>query len=107
MAIGLGKSERIAYGKMEALVVFERADIVEAALVGHVQSNTPIHAYDEEVKVVAQSHAGAECSLPRQVLEVELASLAVGGVHLPNVAGIEEQCTIEIAEKARPVFKVG
>ena len=101
-------SERIAYGKMQALSVAERRYVVETVLVRHVKTHAPVKAQHEELKVVAQTDACSQRGFLQQVLHLEQGICAVAVVtQCPHVARIEERGSVEIAEQAETVLEVG
>ena len=95
---------------MEGEPVLEFFDIIEATLaciVGCVQGDAHVEAYDDEVEVVAQACACAEGDAAERFGR-EAAAGTVGIVaQQPHVAGIEEDGTVEVAEEACSEFGIG
>lgn len=103
---------------MEGLVAAEAVDVEvagTAGVVGQVEADAPVETDDEEVEVVAQSDAGAQCELAEEVLQPEVAGRE-GLLHIrvvvmvagrrPDVAGIEEDGSLEVAEELGAVLEV-
>ena len=103
------KSERIADGEVQSDAVFEARDVVEArlfGLVGHVESDADVKAEYDEVEVIAYAGAGAE----GDVSEGGSGQLCTGaiciGAEQPNVSGVQEDCSAEVANQTCAQFNV-
>ena len=72
-----------------------------------MQTDTPVDTEHEVTKIVAEAHTGAECHLLKQVLHLEVApGAAFVIVHRPDIAGIEEDRSIERTHQPGTIFKV-
>ena len=110
--------ERVADGEVEGLVAVEAVEVEESALLGlvrHVQTDTPVESEDEEIEVVAYSHARSHGHLVEDALELELGVdqevvefivVKLQLVDVPHVSGIEEEGSMEVAEESLAVFEV-
>jgi len=111
--------EGIADGEVEGLVAAEAVDVEvagTAGVVGQVEADAPVETDDEEVEVVAEPDAGTQCELAEEVLQPEVAGRE-GLLHIrvvvmvagrrPDVAGIEEDGSLEVAEELGTVLEVG
>lgn len=99
--------ERISDSEMQTLTVFERGEVVETALVGKMETYTPIQTKHEKFKVVAYANTCAEGSLFEQILQLKFGVGPVSViVHRPNVSCIEEQGTVEITKQTWTVFQI-
>ena len=96
---------------METEGVPELAHVVVAGVprvVGGMDADADIEADDEEGEVVAQTEASAESYFTAEVVEVDATSGATGVfLQEPDVTGIDEHGSVELADEGEAVFEVG
>ena len=96
---------------MEGKAVLELADVVVASapIVSRVvECNAEIETEDKEVKVIAQTYAGAEGNVVGKMLQFERTpGTMLIFVHEPHVAGINKKGTAETAENGEAKLDVG
>ena len=100
--------ERVPYSKVDALTVAEALNVIETTLtcvVRNMQPHAPVYSNNEQTHVVAQTNARSYSHLSEKVPELELRIGPAGVfVYRPHVAGVEEQCAEQTAEKTRTIL---
>lgn len=103
------KSERIADGEVQSDAVFEARDVVEArllGLIGHVESDADVKAEYDEVEVIAYAGAGAEGDVSEGGSGQLCAGAVCIGTEQPDVSGVQEDCSAEVANQTCAQFNV-
>ena len=96
---------------MHAQPIAEIRDVVVPALariIGHMEGDATIDADDEELQVVAQTEACPECEVLQEAAPLHLPARAARVVvYRPDIPGIEEGGSVQIAEDGEAVLEVG
>ena len=96
---------------MHAQPVAEIRDIVIPAfarIVGHMEGDATVDAHDEELQVVAQTETRPEGEVLQEAAPLHLPARAARVVvDRPDIPGIEEGGSVQIAEDGEAVLEVG
>lgn len=103
-------SEGIAYGQMEGDCIFEAAKVEIgglACIVGGMDSDTQVETKDEVFEIVAKAETCAYGQILEEAAGGELAAgMGVIAVHEPDIAGIDEEGTLQFVDDGESVLGI-
>ena len=103
-------SEGIADCQMEGDCIFEAAKVEIgglACVVGGMDSDTQVETKDEVFEIVAKTETCAYGQILEETAGCELATrMGVVTVHEPDVAGIDEEGTLQFLDDGKTIFGI-